>query len=250
MNSVSRFSSRVDNYAKYRPSYPPEILTPLRANCGLTTESIIADVGSGTGLLSEVFLRNGNPVFGIEPNKSMRLRAELAFEMETRFESVDGTAERTTLRSASVDFVVAGQAFHWFDRNGARAEFARILKPGGWVVLVWNSRRVDSTPFLRAYEKLLLHYSKDYAEVRHQNVEPDLERFFSPGTMQTANFYNVQRFDYEGLKGRLCSSSYSPDVPSPVFAPMIDELKQIFAAHNKAGLVDFEYDTKMFYGRL
>src|SRR6185503_18677591 len=154
MNSVSRFSSRVEDYAKYRPGYPSELLEILNSECGLSRESVIADVGSGTGLLSEVFLRNGNTVFGIEPNELMRTTAEGLLKGFEHFQSVVGTAEKTTLPESSVDFVTAGQAFHWFDRAAAKQEFARILKPDGWVVLIWNARRVGSTPFLREYEAL------------------------------------------------------------------------------------------------
>ena len=250
MNSVSRFSSRVNNYAKYRPGYPSAILKVLRSDCGLTEASVIADVGSGTGLLSTVFLDNGNKVFGVEPNELMRAQAENTFGSVTKFNSIDGTAENTKLPERSVDFIVAGQAFHWFDRTAARREFARILKPEGWVMLVWNARRLETTEFLRAYEKLLLRYSGDYAMVRHENVESELAQFFAPQQMFTVTFDNVQRFDFESLKGRLCSSSYTPDVTSPVFATMIAELREIFDAHSENGLVDFEYDTRMFYGHI
>ena len=250
MNSVTRFSNRVDDYVKYRPSYPPEILNPLRSNCGLTEKSVIADVGSGTGLLSSVFLNNGNKVLGIEPNELMRVRAESAFKSVPKFESIAATAENTSLPEASVDFVVAGQAFHWFDRGAARREFVRILKSEGWVMLVWNARKIDASDFLQAYESLLLRYSNDYSAVRHENAESGLAQFFAPQQMFTATFDNVQRFDYEGLKGRLCSSSYAPSAGNPVFETMMAELRDIFEKYNENGLVNFEYDTKMFYGHL
>ena len=250
MNSVSRFSSRVNDYAKYRPGYPSDILKVLRSDCGLTETSLIADVGSGTGLLSEVFLNNGNRVFGIEPNELMRKQAESTFETASRFNSIEGRAESTSLSDESVDFIVAGQAFHWFDRAAARREFARILKPEGWVVLVWNARKLESTEFLRAYEKLLLKYSADYAAVRHENVESELEQFFAPQRMFSATFDNVQHFQFASLQGRFCSSSYTPDATSPVFGTMLAELKEIFDTHNENGFVGFEYDTKMFYGHL
>jgi SAM-dependent methyltransferase len=201
MNSVSRFSSRVENYAKYRPGYPAGVLEILNSKCGLTRESVIADVGSGTGLLSEVFLRNGNTVLGIEPNELMRITAESLLQGFEHFRSLAGTAEKTTLPESSVDFVTAGQAFHWFDAEVAKLEFARILKPDGWVVLIWNARRVGSTPFLREYEALLLRYSADYATVRHENAEEGIEQFFAPHPMKSASLDNVQRLDFPLAEG-------------------------------------------------
>ena len=153
---TKRFSNRVENYIKFRPGYPGAIIDLSREECGLNRQSIIADIGSGTGILSELFLKNGNRVFGIEPNAPMRGAGEKILERYSNFTSINGAAEATTLSDNTVDFVVAGQAFHWFDQRCARAEFSRILKPSGWVILLWNERRIDSTPFLRAYEQMLL----------------------------------------------------------------------------------------------
>src|SRR5262249_1325145 len=147
-NPLERFSTRAENYRKYRPGYPAEIMSLLVSKCGLTPASLIADIGSGTGKLCELFLNYGNRVFGVEPNEAMRIAGETLLARYPGFVSVDGRAESTTLESQTVDFVTAAQAFHWFDRESARREFLRILKPSGWVVLVWNERRLDSTPFL------------------------------------------------------------------------------------------------------
>jgi SAM-dependent methyltransferase len=250
MNSVNRFSSRAENYAKYRPGYPAGILEILASDCGLTEESVIADIGSGTGLLSEVFLRNGNSLFGVEPNELMRAKAESLLKGFPHFRSVAASAENTTLPDASIDFITAGQAFHWFDRGKARREFARILKPEGWVVLIWNARRIDSTNFLRAYEALLLRYSSDYAAVRHENAEKEIASFFAPQPMKSTNLENVQRLDFESLQGRLCSSSYMPQADDPNFERMLKELQDIFGAHNENSVVNFEYDTRIYYGHL
>jgi SAM-dependent methyltransferase len=250
MNSVNRFSSRVENYAKYRPGYPPSVLAVLKSDCGLTKESVIADVGSGTGLLSELFLKNGNALFGVEPNELMRARAESLLKAFANFSSVAATAENTMLPDSAIDFITAGQAFHWFDRVRAKLEFSRILKREGWVVLVWNARRLDSTAFLTEYEALLLRYSPDYPVVRHENIDDRIGGFFAPQPMKAATFDNVQRLDFEALKGRLCSSSYAPEAADPNFDKMLKELRDIFERHNKSGVVDFEYDTKIYYGHL
>ena len=249
-DSVTRFSSRVEDYAKYRPTYPSATLDLLRSDCGLNANSVIADVGSGTGILSEFFLRNGNTVFGVEPNAAMRQVAERNFQEFKTFVSVDATAEATTLDSSSVDFITAAQAFHWFEPARARAEFSRILKPGGWVVLIWNERRVASTPFLRDYEDLLLRYGTDYARVRHENVASDIEEFYAPQTVTLKSLENLQHFDYEGIKGRTRSASYTPEPGDPNFEPMFSELQEIFNAHRVDGKVTVEYDTRVYYGQL
>ncbi len=201
---TQRFSSRVENYIKYRPGYPDEVIDTLRSECGLTSDSIIADVGSGTGILTEMFLRNGNVVYGIEPNREMREAAERLLKDYPRFHSVATRAEETTLPDHSVDFIVAGQSFHWFDREKARAEFARILRPRGWIALIWNERVTTTTPFLVAYEQLLKDYSTDYEQVDHRRIDDDVIRdFFGSDRFRLKQFKNIQVFDYEGVKGRL-----------------------------------------------
>ena len=181
-DAKQRFSNRVADYVRYRPSYPPALLDRLRSECGLRAESVIADIGSGTGLLSELFLKNGNRVFGVEPNEAMRLAGEEYLASYDGFVSVNGSAEATTLDDASVNFVTAGQAFHWFDQNAARAEFLRILKPAGWVVVIWNERLTDASPFVREYEDLLRKFGTDYASVKESYPsEEHMRDFFGAG---------------------------------------------------------------------
>lgn len=250
-DSTQRFSSRVEDYIKYRPGYPSGVIETLRGECGLTADSVIADVGSGTGILTRMFLRNGNQVYGVEPNREMRRAAETLLKDYPRFRSVAAKAEETTLGDASVDFITAGQAFHWFDREKARAEFTRILKRGGWVALIWNERLVDATPFLVAYEELLKDYSTDYEQVDHRRIDAAvIGDFFGGDNFKLKQFKNVQVFDYEGLKGRLLSSSYAPEAGHPNYEPMLEELQRIFQAHQSEGKVDFEYVTQMYYGQL
>jgi len=250
MQSVERFSSRVANYVRYRPGYPKEILELLKKECGLTSDSLIADIGSGTGKSAELFLENGNVVIGVEPNAGMRAAAQSTLANYKNFKSVDGIAEATGLTSSTVDFAIAGQAFHWFDPIKSRAEFKRILKPDGWVVLVWNERQVDTTPFLRAYEQLLLTLDTDYPVVRQENATRAIETFFSPRQPRLAVFPNGQELDFESLKGRLLSSSYTPEPSHPGFGPMLTRLRDIFDEYEDAGVVRFEYDTKVFYEQL
>lgn len=249
---TQRFSTRVENYIKYRPAYPPGVLETLIESCRLTRDAVIADMGSGTGILSDVFLRNGNLVYGVEPNQEMREAAERLLFDYPNFHSLDARAEATTLPGASVDFVTAGQAYHWFDRDAARAEFVRILKPGGWVALIWNLRQTGTTPFLRAYEQLLNTYGTDYGEVhfRGDNTEDSLHDFYGADGPQLATFANSQYFDFEGLKGRVLSSSYTPEPGHPNHEPMLQALRAIFDEHQVDGKVTFKYDTRLYYGHL
>ncbi len=247
-NSTTRFSNRVADYVKYRPHYPAEIIDLLADRCGLTPESIIADIGSGTGILAKLFLENGNQVIGVEPNAEMREAGDEYLAEFGRFTSLDGSAEATKLPTQALDFALAGQAFHWFDRDKARAEFLRILKPEGFAVLVWNDRRTDSTPFLRDYEALLGEYANDYTEVNHKNLHEraTFSQFFG-GEFVEARFENLQRFDLEGMLGRLKSSSYTPAPDQPTHAPMMQKAQEIFAARQQGGKVTFEYDTRIYY---
>lgn len=250
-NSTTRFSDRVAYYIQYRPGYPAEIITLLNREAGLSPTSVIADIGSGTGISSELLLKNGNRVFGVEPNQPMREAAETLLAGSAGFISINGTAEATTLPAASVDLVTAGQAFHWFDPDQARQEFIRILKPGGAVALIWNDRRTETTAFLRDYEALLLDYATDYSEVNHRNVSHEtLSRFFGSGGFRVASLPNSQRFDYAGLEGRLLSSSYVPAPSQPNYEPMLGRLRAIFDAHQVDHHISFDYDTQVFYGSI
>jgi ubiquinone/menaquinone biosynthesis C-methylase UbiE len=250
-DSTKRFSSRVENYVKYRPGYPAAILDLLEGECGLTTASAIADIGSGTGILTELFLKHGNRVAAVEPNAEMRTAAERALSHFPGFQSVVGTAEATTLPAQGVDIITASQAFHWFDRVRTRPEFVRILKPDCWLVLIWNDRKTAASPFLKAYEELLQTCATDYSVIDHKQIDAGVIRaFFEPSAVQLATFPNQQRFDFEGLKGRLLSSSYAPEPGHPKYQPMLENLAAIFRQHEEQGSVTFHYDTLVYYGRL
>ncbi len=246
-DSVERFSYRVENYVKYRPSYPAEVLDVLRDEMGLTSESVIADVGSGTGISSKLFLDNGNIVYGVEPNANMREAASKILADYPNFYSIDGTSTKTTLFSASVDIVIAAQAFHWFEPEPTRAEFARILKPRGWVALMWNERQLNTTPFLIEYEKLLLKYASDYTNVRHDNINETTLAAFFEGDFHTATFGNKQVLDFDGIKGRVSSSSYMPAESDSRYPAMVEELKTLFDKHAENDRITVFYDTNVFY---
>jgi SAM-dependent methyltransferase len=246
-----RFSSRVENYIKYRPGYPTSLIQTLTSECGLASKSVIADIGSGTGILSELFLKNGHRVFGVEPNREMREAGERLLRKHPNFTSVDGSAEATTLPDRSVDLITAGQAFHWFNRQRTRKEFARILKPGGWVALVWNERLTDTSLFLRAYEDLLQKYGTDYAAVDHRNVDAEaIATFFAPQPFTRRKFENRQVLDFDGVRGRLLSSSYTPEPGRPNHRPMLEALQADFDRYQADGKVSFDYLTLLYFGHL
>lgn len=247
----ARFTGRVDDYVKYRPHYSVEVVNALEKACGLTPKHLLADIGCGTGLLAKIFLDHGNRVVGVEPNHEMRIAGKNYLAAYPSFRMVDGSAESTTLSDGSVDFVVAGQAFHWFRPDETRAEFARILKPDGWVALIWHDRDTQSTPFLRAYEQFVRLYSTDYEQLAHKYLAgyDALQRFFAPHEMKLIQQHNEQSLDVDGLLGRLLSSSYIPKSGEQHDA-MMRALPDLFSAHARDGRVVLEYDTKIFYGHL
>ena len=249
-DATSRFSDRVENYIRYRPGYPPDALQVLQNECGLLPRHVVADIASGTGIWTRMLLEYGNLVFAVEPNPDMRQAGERLLAGFPKFISVPGKAEATTLGDASVDFVSAAQAAHWFDREKARREFARILRPGGWLVLIWNERLTDTTPFLREYEQMLLTYGTDYEQVRHERTTDAVNEFYDPQPFEQRAFSLRQEFDYPGLEGRLLSSSYAPGPGHPKCAPMLKELRKIFDAHAEHGRAAFDYKTRIYFGRL
>ncbi len=249
-DSTQRFSSRVENYIKYRPSYPSMVIEILSERCGLTPDARIADIGSGTGILAELWLKHGNPVFGVEPNREMRQAGERLLAAYPHFTSVNGTAEATTLPSQCVDFVSAGQAFHWFDVAKARQEFVRILKPGGWVILIWNTRQNQASPFMIAYNQLIHTFAIDMTVSQEQRIDQNvLATFYTPSPYQLITCPNQQHFDFSGMLGRLLSSSYMPHVDQAGYAPMLEQAKALFAQHQTNGQVVIEYETRIYYGQ-
>ncbi len=248
---TKRFSSRVDHYSQYRPRYPQDVILTLQVECSLTSGSPVADIGSGTGFLSEMFLQNGNPVSAVEPNPEMREAGEKLLGRFPGFRSIDGRAEATNLPEASADFVVTGQAFHWFEVDKSRREFIRILRPGGTGMIVWNERETGSTPFLKSYEELLQRYAPDYRQFNFKEIyNVSVADFFGKNGFQSKTFRNQQEFDLVGTKGRLLSSSYTPEAGHPNHIPMLDALSEAFQKHQVGGRVAFIYTTRMYYGRL
>ena len=252
-NSTTRFSDRVENYVKYRPSYPPEVVEYLKSHWWMEHSWRIADVGYGTGLFTKLLLEIGYQVCGVEPNKEMREAGEQYLKGYRNFTSFEGTAENTGLADRSVDLIIAAQAFHWFKPEETKREFRRILNSRSIVCFVWNDRETESSDFLREYEDLLKKFGTDYLQVNHRHLSGegnDEIKIFFERDFHQAKFKNSQNFDWQGLKGRLLSSSYAPNEGHPRFAEMIDELRNLYERHQRNSQVKIDYTTQVFSGRL
>jgi SAM-dependent methyltransferase len=248
---TQRFSDRVDNYVKYRPGYPDEVLEFLSQQTHLSDQSVIADIGSGTGIFTQLLLDKGYSVYAIEPNDAMRQYAEKDLAAFSTFHSVNGTAEETTLADHGVDLIVCAQAFHWFNQEQTKKEFKRILKPGGSVVLIWNNRQIDIDAFAIAYELLLQQQGSDYKEVNHRNItDVNFSNFFRNGKYELAKYSNIQVFDEDGLIGRAFSSSYIPPKETEAGQVFLNDLKELFAQYQTNGTVNFAYQTEVYLGKV
>jgi len=248
---TKRFSGRVDNYIKYRPTYPNKVLDYLKDKCNLSLASVIADVGAGTGIFTKLLLDKGYIVFAVEPNEAMRSAAVEQLSGYTNFISINGTAGNTGLPTHSTDLIVCAQAFHWFSNEETRVEFSRILAKDGKVALIWNNRLVDKDEFSKAYDALLKNESVDYNKVNHQNISAiDFKAFFKDGVYSTKRIPNAQVFDEGGLIGRAFSSSYVPSQDSDEGRKFLKLLKEVFNKYNQDGHVTFHYQTEIYLGEV
>jgi len=248
-NFVERFTGRAAAYSKYRPGYPAEILNILNSEIGFGQDKTVADIGSGTGLLSKLFLQNGNTVFGVEPNDEMRSLAEQSLSSFPNFVSVRGSAENSTLPDSSVDLVTVGQALHWFDRQRTTGEFARILKENGYVCIAYNDRNMNDV-FMQGYEAIIAKHARDRANV--PEVGDDyLSKVFRDGKYSKFTLRNEQFLDFEGLLGRIVSASYMPNVTDQGrFQALREDASLLFKASGQTGTVRLLYDTVILLGQI
>lgn len=250
LKPTERFTGRVEAYRRFRSGYPREIIPMLQEKCALTRESVVADVGAGTGMLSEPFLENGNRVFAIEPNPDMRAACRELLERYPGLTCVDGTAEDTRLGDHSVDFVAVGRALHWFDQSKCRPEFARILREGGWVLLASQGPHNRSEPAIREFQTILKEHGLDYERLRHQyDIENAARRFFE-GEFQEAEFPATEEMTYGELEGFALSLSVTPKPGHPGFPAMQKSLKEYYTRHESGGKVRMPMTCKIHWGHL
>jgi SAM-dependent methyltransferase len=248
-DSTQRFTDRVADYVQYRPDYPPELIQTLVQETGLAPDKQIADIGSGTGILTRLLLETGCRVYAVEPNAAMRQAAENLLNDRPGFLSVNATAENTGLPDHCLDGITVAQAFHWFDRLATKQEFRRVLHSNGFIALIWNNWRAEQSSLLSDYAQLLESWGTDYQRVRRTNLDDaGIGQFFHPIPFRKFTYANQQVFDYEGLQGRLLSSSYTPQAGHPKHLPMLENLQQLFARHQVNGMVTFDYETVLYLG--
>jgi SAM-dependent methyltransferase len=244
---TERFSDRVEQYARYRPRYPNALLDFLLSKIPLP--ATVADIGSGTGILSDQLLQVGYQVMAVEPNKPMREVAEHRLSGNQAFRSVDGSAEDTGLPSLTVDAVTCAQSFHWFDRAKCRIEFDRILRPKGLVALIWNDR-ARRDPLMEQYDELLTRFLPEYPDFSHRRVSmEDIQAFFSTGSFQLFTFPNYQSLTREEFLGGLVSSSYVPLSGEPGHKELLEACNVLFDRFAANGSIRFLYETQLYLGR-
>ena len=248
-DTTKRFSDRVENYIKYRPTYPKELIDYLFEVVEFKEDSTVADIGSGTGIFTKLLIDKVETIYAVEPNNEMRTAAIRLLGKFSNCFSIHGTAEETTLENNSIDFITSAQAFHWFNIPKAKLEFNRILKPGGKLILIWNSR-INNTEFLKVYEEALKTYATDYNEVNHQNLnDNDFQKCFSSNYTK-AVFDNYQEFNFEGVMGRLLSSSYAPEEGTENFLELEKVLFKAFENFSIENTVRFNYKTEVYWGNV
>lgn len=236
----------MEDYKKYRPGYPAQLIQLMYDKMGLNENSVVADIGSGTGISTSLFLNNGNRVYAVEPNAEMRAAAESDLSGNKNFHSVNGTSEKTGLSGQSVDLIFSAQSFHWFDQALAKIEFQRILKPGGHIAVAWNVRD-EKFPFQKTYEEILKSNIPEFARVNYTNVsQKDIEEFFSPKTFHIESGTHFQEFDLDGLKGRLTSSSYCPK-DGNLYDKLMKEMAALFDRFAENGFIKFHYKTMIYW---
>ncbi len=236
------------DYSLYRPSYPAEAVDYVFNKLPVNADTVIADIGAGTGLFTELLLANNSPVIAVEPNAAMRAEADDRLRHYPNYNSVSGSAEETRLDDKSIDIIVAAQSFHWFNLPEAKREFARILKLGGKTVLIWNRRDSSGSEFLMEYETLLGSMIAEYSKVSHDRASDAVIEEFLGSEMVKAEFSNYQDFDFRGFKGRLQSSSYCPIEGAEGYVELMVSMEELFQTHavKKLFALNIEHRFIMF----
>ena len=225
----TKFDGKGEIYAQFRPSYPQTCIDALFAHLHWTQDDVLADIGAGTGKLTQLLLEKGCTVYAVEPNSDMRRIAEEKLSALPKFLSVNGTAEHTALPPESVHGITAAQAFHWFDRTAFRKECQRILKPGGSVVLIWNSRD-ESSALVQENDRI--------------------NRLYRNGAYQTLQFDFPLYFDMQGFVGRNLSASYAPKPTDAAYNDYVAALQAVFGKYAENNRLCMPNFTQCYLGQV
>lgn len=245
------FSGKFSNYSKYRPGYPQKLLRLMEDLTGLKSDTVVADIGSGTGISSRLFIENGNTVYGVEPNDEMRQYSSISFHSYPGFHSVKGTGENTGLPDNSIDLVVCAQAFHWLNPDSAKKEFRRILRDHGRVSLIWNDKSKDENSFNSDYESICKRFKKfrpKYNSSGSTLIDHTVLAKFFVGSYKILELENYQDLTLEGVMGRYASTSYAIGTEEAEYESLLKEMKEAFRKYQKDGLIRIQYITRIFLG--
>lgn len=250
MNEIERFTGRVEDYERYRLGYPLEMLRTLESKCMLRLRHFIADIGAGTGLLSQLFLEHGNAVIAIEPNPEMRAACERLASFWPGLTVKNATAEDTGLPDTCVDVIGVGRAMHWFDFEAAMREFRRILRPNGWIVLAANGRSGLSKQE-HELEHIFVEHAPDYKHVKeryqvHHQVTPQLR----PESLVRKKIYGEQHVTLDHFLGQVQSYSWTPRLGDPRHEPMQKALREHFDHWHTGGVLHMKTACYITAGQL
>jgi len=250
VDARSLFNGKASIYSRYRPDYPKDLLKMLEKETGFNRNWIVADIGSGTGIMSRLFLENGNHVYCIEPNDDMRSESIKLTSSFLKCKVLKGTAENTGLDTDSIDIIVAGQSFHWFDPVAAKKEMTRVLKPGGFAALIWNNRSERENSLSKEYDYICSKYSHNYQGTGNSRIESDTFITFFHNGFKKFETPNYQKLNLDGILGRYFSTSYALQPQDPEYGDAVESLKKLFRKFEKNGYATMEYETQIFLGQL
>jgi len=233
--AAAGFSSAADVYERARPSYPDEAVAWLVERTRIGFGRTVVDVGAGTGKLTRLLVPSGARVIAVEPLAAMRALIE-------GVETVDATAEELPFPDGFADAITVAQAFHWFDLDRALPELHRVLRPGGSLALIWNSRDLDD-PVQRGVEALL-------APVRARIPDQQLGAWREPmarsplfGAAETAEFSHAQLFTTDDLCARVASTSFVAAMPAIDREALLARVRAL--THGREEPFSFPYKTEV-----
>lgn len=249
---ADRYSCKIEDYAKYRPDFPSEIIDFLYASGDISNSSVIADIGSGTGRFTRLLLEKGNLVYGVERNNEMRAKAEELLSKYTKFISISGSAEETSLNSKSVDLITVAQAFHWFDKEKCLLEFKRIIKNNGKVFIVWDDFVGDYNDFSIEQGKVISQFRVVESENKGRKLTRAemINKFFKNNKFRTMAFTHELYEGFDEFKGGILSASFTPKPGEENYEPFINKLQEVFDKYQQNGKVCTAFSSECYFGEL